>query len=76
MPIPIADCQLFYRTIQSAIGNLFRFLMSGVLAATATKLTELKPVGRGFLVFGRDVVAALTLVTLKNNIIAWHILPT
>jgi hypothetical protein len=50
--------------------------MSGVLAATATKLTELKPVGRGFLVFGRDVVAALTLVTLKNNIIAWHILPT
>ena len=46
--------------------------MSGVLAATATKLTKLKPVGRGLLVFGRDVVAALAFVTLKNNVIAWH----
>ena len=51
---------------------LFRFLVTGVLAATATKLAELKPIGRGLLVFGRYVVAALALVTLKNNVIAWH----
>ena len=43
-----------------------------MLAATATKLAELKPIGRGLLVFGSDVVATLTIVTLKHNIIAWH----
>jgi hypothetical protein len=64
---------------ESEIGNwqsemLFRFLMIGVLAATATELAEFKPVGRGLLVFGRDVVATLTIVTLKHNIIAWHFL--
>jgi hypothetical protein len=46
--------------------------MISVLAATATKLAEFKPVGRGLLVFGRDVVATLTIVTLKHYIIAWH----
>ena len=51
---------------------LFGFLMISMLAATATKLAELKPIGRGLLVFGRDVVATLTIVTLKHNIIAWH----
>jgi hypothetical protein len=49
-----------------------RFFVIRVLAATATKLTKLKPVGRGLLVFGRYVVAALALVTLQNNIIARH----
>jgi hypothetical protein len=47
--------------------------MIGVLAATATKFTKLKPIGRGLLVFGRYVVAALALITLKHNIIAWHL---
>jgi len=51
---------------------LFRFLMIGVLAATATELAEFKPVGRGLLIFGRNVVSTLTVVTLKHNIIAWH----
>ena len=51
---------------------LFGFLVISMLAATATKLAELKPIGRGLLVFGRDVVATLTIVTLKHNIIAWH----
>ena len=46
--------------------------MISVFAATATELAELKPIGRGLLVFGRDVVATLTIVTLKHNIIAWH----
>jgi hypothetical protein len=62
---------------ESEIGNwqsemLFRFLMIGVLAATATELAEFKPVGRGLLIFGRNVVSTLTVVTLKHNIIAWH----
>jgi hypothetical protein len=48
--------------------------MISMLAATATKLAEFKPIGRGLLVFGRDVVAALTIVTLKHNVIAWHFL--
>ena len=51
---------------------LFGFLVISMLAATATKLAELKPIGRGLLVFGSDVVATLTIVTLKHNIIAWH----
>jgi hypothetical protein len=53
---------------------LFRLFMIGVLAATATKFTKLKPIGRGFLVLGRYVVAALALITLKHNIIAWHLI--
>ena len=51
---------------------LFRFLVIGVLAATATELAEFKPVGRGLLILGRNVVSTLTVVTLKHNIIAWH----
>src|SRR5260370_28335813 len=53
---------------------LFGFFVIGVLAATATELTEFKPVGRGLLILSRDVVPTLTVVTLKHNIIAWHIL--
>ncbi len=62
---------------ESEIGNwqskmLFRFLVIGVLAATATELAEFKPVGRGLLILGRYVVSTLAVVTLKHNIIAWH----
>ena len=48
--------------------------MISVFAATATELTELKPIRRGLLILGRYVVAALACTTLKNNIIAWHLL--
>jgi hypothetical protein len=48
--------------------------MISVFAATATELTELKPIRRGLFILGRYVVAALAFVTLKNNIIAWHLL--
>jgi hypothetical protein len=62
---------------QTEIGNwqsamLLGFLMISVLAATATELTEFKPVGRGLLILGRNVVATLAVGTLKHNIIAWH----
>jgi hypothetical protein len=46
--------------------------MISVFAATATELAKLKPIGRGLLILGRYVVAALAYVTLKHNIIAWH----
>jgi hypothetical protein len=51
---------------------LLGFFMISVFAATATELAELKPIRRGLFILGRYVVAALALVTLKNNIIAWH----
>jgi hypothetical protein len=47
--------------------------MVSVFAATATELAELKPIGRGLLILGRYVVATLAINTLKNNIIAWHL---
>lgn len=47
--------------------------MISVFAATAAELAKLKPVRRGLLILGRYVVPTLTLVTLKNNIIAWHL---
>ena len=47
--------------------------MISVFAATATELTKLKPVRRGLLILGRYVVPILTISTLKNNIIAWHL---
>jgi hypothetical protein len=48
--------------------------MISVFAATATELAELKPIRRGLLILGRYVVPTLTVITLKNNIIAWHLL--
>jgi hypothetical protein len=51
---------------------LLGLFMISVFAATATELAELKPIRRGLFILGRYVVAALALVTLKNNIIAWH----
>jgi len=61
------------------IGNwqlemLFGFFVISVLPATATELTKLKPVGRGLFILGRYVIPTLTLVTLKNYIVAWHFL--
>ena len=52
---------------------LLGFLMISVLATTATELTKLKPIRRGLLILGRYVVPTLTVITLKNNIIAWHL---
>jgi hypothetical protein len=49
-----------------------RLFVARVFAATATELTKLQPVRRGLLILGRNVVAALTFVTLKHNVIAWH----
>ena len=48
--------------------------MISVFAATATELAELKPIRRGLLILGRYVVTAFACTTLKNNIIAWHLL--
>ena len=48
--------------------------MIRVLAATATELAEFQPVRRGLLILGRHVIATLAFTTLKNNIIAWHLL--
>ena len=47
--------------------------MISVFAATATKLTELQPIRRSFLILGCNVIAALAVVTLKHNIVSWHI---
>ena len=48
--------------------------MISVLAATATEFAELQPVRRSLLILGRNVVAAFAFVTLKDNVIAWHVL--
>lgn len=53
-------------------GKSLRLFMISVLATTATELAELKPIRRGLLILGLNVVAALALITLKHNIIAWH----
>jgi hypothetical protein len=80
--LPIFDCRfpigINVGLPKSAIGNqqidneLLGFFMISVLAATVTELTKLKPIGRGLLVLGRNVVSTFTLNTLKHNIIAWH----
>jgi hypothetical protein len=62
---------------KSAIGNwksamLLGFLVACVLAATSTKLGKLEPIGRGLLILGRCVVAALAFTTLEHNVIARH----
>ena len=53
---------------------LLSLFMISVFAATATELAKLKPIRRGLFILGRYVVAALAYNTLKNNIIAWHLL--
>jgi hypothetical protein len=47
--------------------------MTRVLAATATELAEFQAVGRGLLILGRHVVPTLAILTLKHNVIAWHL---
>jgi hypothetical protein len=51
---------------------LLGLFMISVFAATATELAKLQPIRRGLFILGRYVVAALALITLKNNIIARH----
>src|ERR1051325_559793 len=53
---------------------LLGLFVTCVLAATATELAEFQPVGRGLLILGRHVIPALTILTLKHNVIAWHLL--
>ncbi len=56
------------------VGPSLGLFMISVFAATATELAELKPIGRGLFILGRYVVAAFACITLKNNIIACHLL--
>ncbi len=51
---------------------LLGFLMTGVLAATSTKLGKLQPIGRSLLILSRHVVPALAFTTLEHNVIARH----
>ena len=46
--------------------------MLSVLAATAAKLTEFQPFGRGLLVFCRHIVPALAFSALEHNVITRH----
>jgi hypothetical protein len=81
--LPIVDFQLPIWTLgetfsQSTIGNRqleisLGLFMIRMFAATATKLPKPEPIRRGLLILCRYVVAALAVVTLKNNIIARHI---
>lgn len=51
---------------------LFSLFVISMLAATATEFTKLQPVGRGLLILGRNVVAALTLIALKHYVVSRH----
>jgi hypothetical protein len=55
---------------------LFGLFVVRVLAATATELAELKPLGRSLLVLGCHVVAALACGALEHNVIARHNSPS
>ena len=82
--LPISNCRLPISIIvglrKSEIGNwqspmiLLRLFVIRVLTATATEFAEFQPVGRGLLILGRHVVPTLTCLTLKHNVIAWHML--
>ena len=68
------NAELTHSSFRVPRSKLLRLFMISVFTATATELAELKPVRRGLLILGRDVIAALTVNTLKHNIIAWHFL--
>jgi len=73
--LPIGDCPLPKH--KSTIGNwqsamLLGFLMTSVLATTATKLLKFKPIRRGLLILRRYIVTILAVGALKYNIIARH----
>ena len=76
--LPIANLRLVIarcRNYKSAIDNrqcLLGLLVTCVLAATSTKFGKLQPIGRGLLILGRYVVAALAFTTLEHNVIARH----
>ena len=53
---------------------LLGLFVTSVLAATATEFAEFQAVGRGLLILGRHVVPTFALLTLKHNVIAWHLL--
>jgi hypothetical protein len=72
LPICSAGLQSTFGNQQSAIVLLGLFV-TGMLTATATEFAEFQPIRRRLLVFGRNVVATLTVLTLKHNVIAWHI---
>ena len=55
-----------------SVSHLLRFLMASVFAATPTEFLKLQPVGRGFLILCRCVVAALAVSALEHNVIARH----
>ena len=46
--------------------------MTRVASATATEFTEFQPVRSRLLVFGRNVITTLTVLTLKYDVVAWH----
>ena len=48
--------------------------MIRVLATTATELAEFQPIRRGLLILGRHVVPTFAILTLKHNVIAWHLI--
>ena len=43
-----------------------------MFTATATEFAEFQPVRSRLLVFGRNVITTLTVLTLKYDIVAWH----
>ncbi len=47
--------------------------MISVFTATVAELAKLKPIRRGLFILGRYVIAALTISTLKHNVVAWHL---
>ena len=51
---------------------LLSFLVTSVLATTATELLKFKSIGRGLLILGRYIVTILAVGALKYNIIARH----
>ncbi len=64
--------------IQSQIANLkskillLVFFMHRMTAAATAKLLEFQPVRRGFLIFGRYVIALFAFGALQNYIISRH----
>ena len=47
--------------------------MTRVLAATATEFAEFQAIRRGLLILGRHVIPTFAILTLKHNVIAWHL---
>jgi hypothetical protein len=52
--------------------TLLGFLMTSVLATTATVLLKFKSIGRGLLILSRYIITILAVGALQYNIIARH----